>query len=171
MISSSLGYGKFDFYPKIDFSFHKGYPMSTSGREASIVAEVVEVEENSTDHNMRTVRDPPVITVNKSAAYAQYQLTYIRDVPYKPEELYVKTRNCEPDAGANIVQYCERQVVPLVLVVEVGAIARSVIPIALNGCQKGCWGLNMRLLQRYAAEVSFTLNGPYDLITLIASLP
>lgn len=38
----------------------------------------------------------------------------LQDVPYKPEELYVKTRNCEPDAGANIVQYCERQVVPLV---------------------------------------------------------
>ncbi|KAI3501232.1 hypothetical protein L1887_29096 [Cichorium endivia] len=83
-------------------------PSESSGREASIVAEVVEVEENSTDHNMRTVRDPPVITVNKSAAYAQYQLTYIRDVPYKPEELYVKTRKCEPDAGANVVQYCER---------------------------------------------------------------
>ena len=42
------------------------------------MAEIVEVEENATDNNMRTVRDSPVITVNKSAAYAQYHLTYIR---------------------------------------------------------------------------------------------
>lgn len=48
-----------------------------SGREASLVAELVEVEENSTN-NMRTLRIPPVITVNKSAAYALYELTYIR---------------------------------------------------------------------------------------------
>ncbi|KAL4579353.1 hypothetical protein LXL04_015495 [Taraxacum kok-saghyz] len=53
-------------------------PSESSGREASLVAEIVEVEENATDNNMRTVRDPPVITVNKSAAYAQYHLTYIR---------------------------------------------------------------------------------------------
>ncbi|XP_024994384.1 protein HAPLESS 2 [Cynara cardunculus var. scolymus] len=82
-------------------------PSESSGKEASIVAQVVEVEENSTD-NMRTLRVPPVITVNKSAIYAQYKLTYIRDVPYKPNELYVKTRKCEPDAGANVVQFCER---------------------------------------------------------------
>lgn len=48
-----------------------------SGGEASIVAEVVEVEENSTNM-MQTLRIPPVLTVNKSAAYAMYQLTYIR---------------------------------------------------------------------------------------------
>lgn len=48
-----------------------------SGGEASIVAEVVEVEENSTN-KMQTLRIPPVLTVNKSAAYAMYQLTYIR---------------------------------------------------------------------------------------------
>lgn len=48
-----------------------------SGREASMVAEVVEAEENSTNH-MRTLRVPPVITINKSAAYALYELTYIR---------------------------------------------------------------------------------------------
>jgi hypothetical protein len=82
-------------------------PSESSGREASMVAELVEVEENSTS-NMRTLRIPPVITVNKSAAYAYYDLTYIRDVPYKPEELYVKTRKCEPDAGANVVKFCER---------------------------------------------------------------
>ncbi|XP_057487000.1 protein HAPLESS 2-like [Actinidia eriantha] len=84
-------------------------PGESSGEEASIVAEIVEVEEdNSTNNNMRTPRIPPVITVNKSAAYALYQLTYIRDVAYKPEELYVQTRKCEPDAGADVVKNCER---------------------------------------------------------------
>ncbi|CAN1769770.1 Protein HAPLESS 2 [Linum perenne] len=54
-------------------------PSGTSGRDSSIVAEIVEVEENSTDY-MQTLRTPPVITINKSAAYALYQLTYIRPV-------------------------------------------------------------------------------------------
>lgn len=48
-----------------------------SGGEASIVAEIVEVEENSSQ-KMQNFRIPPVLTVNKSAAYALYQLTYIR---------------------------------------------------------------------------------------------
>ncbi|XP_027362592.1 protein HAPLESS 2 [Abrus precatorius] len=82
-------------------------PSGASGGEASIVAELVEVEENSTN-KMQTLRIPPVITVNKTSAYALYELTYIRDVPYKPEEYYVKTRKCEPDAGANVVKICER---------------------------------------------------------------
>ncbi|KAK7366797.1 hypothetical protein VNO80_08794 [Phaseolus coccineus] len=82
-------------------------PSGSSGGEASIVAELVEVEENSS-RKMQTLRIPPVITVNKSSAYALYELTYIRDVPYKPEEYYVKTRKCEPDAGANVVKICER---------------------------------------------------------------
>ncbi|KAI8546373.1 hypothetical protein RHMOL_Rhmol07G0112300 [Rhododendron molle] len=82
-------------------------PGESSGGEASIVAEIVEVEENSST-NMRTPRIPPVITVNKTAAYALYQLTYIRDVAYKPEEFYVQTRKCESDAGADVVQKCER---------------------------------------------------------------
>lgn len=51
--------------------------MFQSGSEASIVAEIVEVEENSTS-KVQTLRIPPVITVNKSAAYAVYELTYIR---------------------------------------------------------------------------------------------
>ncbi|OMO79427.1 Generative cell specific-1, HAP2-GCS1 [Corchorus capsularis] len=82
-------------------------PSGSSGGEASIVAEIVEVEENSTN-KMQTLRIPPVITINKSAAYAIYELTYIRDVAYKPEEFHVKTRKCEPDAGANVVKICER---------------------------------------------------------------
>ncbi|XP_011072209.1 protein HAPLESS 2 [Sesamum indicum] len=82
-------------------------PSESSGREASMVAEVVEAEENSTSH-MRTLRVPPVITINKSAAYALYELTYIRDVAYKPQEFYVKTRKCEPEAGADVVEICER---------------------------------------------------------------
>ncbi|KAJ8766162.1 hypothetical protein K2173_021679 [Erythroxylum novogranatense] len=82
-------------------------PSGSSGGEASIVAEIVEVEENSTN-NMQNLRVPPRVTVNKSAAYALYELTYIRDVAYKPQEYYVKTRKCEPDAGANVVKICER---------------------------------------------------------------
>ncbi|KAG1359197.1 hypothetical protein COCNU_08G006430 [Cocos nucifera] len=189
-------------------------PSGSSGGEASIVAELVEVEENDTQ-KMQAIRSPPVITINKSAAYALYELTYIRvricmpdqfngenffvasyavriyvilrerrrkmkerkedeerkkvkgknkkknegkkgtekqkkrkkegrkerererkrkkrkkgrekkkkekrkerkeggrkerkDVAYKPEELYVKTRKCEPDAGAKVVKICER---------------------------------------------------------------
>ncbi|RDX98683.1 Protein HAPLESS 2, partial [Mucuna pruriens] len=85
-------------------------PSGSSGGEASIVAELVEVEENST-RKMQTLRIPPVITVNKTSAYALYDLTYIRDVPYKPEEYYVKTRKCESDAGADVVKICERQAI------------------------------------------------------------
>ncbi|KAL7610752.1 hypothetical protein Lser_V15G09825 [Lactuca serriola] len=97
-------------------------PSEASGNEASIVAEVVEVEEKSTD-NMRTVREPPVITVNKSAAYAQYHLTYIRDVPYKPLELSFKTRKCSRYAGANVVGMCET------LVDEQGHVIENTRPI------------------------------------------
>ncbi|XP_057978351.1 protein HAPLESS 2 [Malania oleifera] len=82
-------------------------PSGSSGGEASIVAEIAEVEENSTN-KMQTVRIPPEITINKSAAYALYEITYIRDVPYKPHEFYVKTRKCEPDASAEVVKICER---------------------------------------------------------------
>ncbi|XP_057549963.1 protein HAPLESS 2 isoform X2 [Amaranthus tricolor] len=82
-------------------------PSKSSGGEASMVAEVAEVEENSTD-KMRTLRQPPVVTVNKSPAYAVFDLTYIRDVPYKPEEYFVQTRKCEPDADAQVVKICER---------------------------------------------------------------
>ncbi|KAJ0567268.1 putative generative cell specific-1/HAP2 domain-containing protein [Helianthus annuus] len=76
-----------------------------SGKEASIVVRVDEVEEKS-DDTIKTLRDLPVITVYKSAAYALHDLTYIRDVPYKPEEFHVKTRKCESHAGANIVGQC-----------------------------------------------------------------
>ncbi|KAG8057481.1 hypothetical protein GUJ93_ZPchr0002g26555 [Zizania palustris] len=83
-------------------------PSGSSGGEASLVAQVVEVEENGT-HKMNIIRDTPVvITINKSEAYALYDLTYIRDVAYKPEEQFVKTRKCEPDAGADVVKSCER---------------------------------------------------------------
>jgi hypothetical protein len=43
------------------------------------VAQLVEVEQNDTQ-TMQTIRSPPVITINKSAAYALYELTYIRVV-------------------------------------------------------------------------------------------
>jgi hypothetical protein len=51
-----------------------------SGGEASLVAQVVEVEENDT-RAMQTVRDPPVITINKSATYALFDISYIRVKP------------------------------------------------------------------------------------------
>ncbi|KAG9458821.1 hypothetical protein H6P81_003329 [Aristolochia fimbriata] len=79
----------------------------SSGGESSIVAELVETEDNAT-HQMQTIRTPPIITVNKSAAYALYEITYIRDVPFKAEEHSVRTRKCEPDASAKIVKSCER---------------------------------------------------------------
>ncbi|OIV92659.1 hypothetical protein TanjilG_18010 [Lupinus angustifolius] len=100
-------------------------PSGSSGGEASIVAELVEVEENATA-KMQTLRVPPVITVNKSAAYAFYDLTYIRDVPYKPEEFFVKTRKCKPDASANVVKICERQAI---LRDEEGHIVENTQPI------------------------------------------
>lgn len=53
------------------------FPILQSGGEASLVAELVEAEEN-TSRKMQTFRNPPVITVNKSAAYALYEITYIR---------------------------------------------------------------------------------------------
>ncbi|KAK8950862.1 Protein HAPLESS 2 [Platanthera zijinensis] len=82
-------------------------PSGSSGGEASIVSELVEVEENDTQ-KMQTIRVPPIITINKSAAYALYDLSYLRDVAYKPEEFYVQTRKCEPDASSRVVKICER---------------------------------------------------------------
>ncbi|OWM71996.1 hypothetical protein CDL15_Pgr017879 [Punica granatum] len=80
-------------------------PSGSSGGEASLVAEIVEAEENSSS-KMQTLRVPPVLTINKSSAYALYELTYIRDVPFKPQEYFVKTRKCEPDADAKVVKIC-----------------------------------------------------------------
>lgn len=54
--------------------------MLQSGGEASIIAEIVEVEENSTN-KMQTLRTPPVLTVSKSPAFVLYELTYIRVIP------------------------------------------------------------------------------------------
>lgn len=33
-----------------------------------------------------------------------------QDVAFKPEEFYVKTRKCEPDASSDVVEMCERYV-------------------------------------------------------------
>uniref|UniRef100_A0A0E0B5I9 Generative cell specific-1/HAP2 domain-containing protein n=1 Tax=Oryza glumipatula TaxID=40148 RepID=A0A0E0B5I9_9ORYZ len=82
-------------------------PSGSSGGEASLVARVAEVEENGTEAGEMPIRDPLIITINKSEVYALYDLTYLRDVAYKPEEKYVKTRKCEPEAGANVVKSCE----------------------------------------------------------------
>ncbi|XP_052156541.1 protein HAPLESS 2-A [Oryza glaberrima] len=85
-------------------------PSGASGGEASLVARVAGVEEeNDTPLATKSIRDPPVITVSKSATYALYALTYLdRDVAYRPDEKYVKTHKCEPYAGAKVVGECER---------------------------------------------------------------
>ncbi|KAK1587438.1 hypothetical protein Q3G72_012827 [Acer saccharum] len=62
-------------------------PSGSSGGEASIVAEVVEVEKNSTQ-KMLTLRIPLVLTINESASYVLYELTYIR-VQHLPCYLYM----------------------------------------------------------------------------------
>ncbi|KAL6184094.1 hypothetical protein ACLB2K_045498 [Fragaria x ananassa] len=85
-------------------------PSGASGGEASIVAEIVEVEENSSN-KMQTFRVPPVLTVNKSAAYALYQLTYIRDVAYKPEEYHVQTRKLR-DENDHVIEHTEPMCCP-----------------------------------------------------------
>ncbi|BBH08966.1 hapless 2, partial [Prunus dulcis] len=62
------------------------------GGEASIVAEIVEVEENSSQ-KMQTFRMPPVLTFNKSAAYALYELTYIREQPISRKSTMLRPAN------------------------------------------------------------------------------
>ncbi|KAJ3682729.1 hypothetical protein LUZ60_012956 [Juncus effusus] len=81
-------------------------PSGSSGGEASLVARLVQVEENDTQ-TIR-IRHPPIITIKKSAAYVIYELTYIRDVAYRPQEHYVETHKCESDADSNVVGDCER---------------------------------------------------------------
>ncbi|KAH1075098.1 hypothetical protein J1N35_027426 [Gossypium stocksii] len=56
-------------------------PSGSSSDDASIVAEIVEAEENSTN-KMQTLRIPPVLTTHK----------------------------CQPDVGVNVLKICERQV-------------------------------------------------------------
>ncbi|GJN35353.1 hypothetical protein PR202_gb24113 [Eleusine coracana subsp. coracana] len=82
-------------------------PTGSSGREASLVAQVVASDQNDTK-GKRVIRDPPIITINKSDVYALHPLTYLQDVAYKPEEYFVETHKCEPDAGADVVHSCER---------------------------------------------------------------
>ncbi|CAI0415668.1 unnamed protein product [Linum tenue] len=80
-----------------------------SGRESSIVAEIVEVEENSTDY-MQTLRRPPVITIHRSPAYAIYQLIHnirVMMLLIDLSEYSVKTRKCEPDALKECVRHDE----------------------------------------------------------------
>lgn len=37
-----------------------------------------------------------------------YLCSFLQDVAYKPEELFARTHKCESDAGADVVQACER---------------------------------------------------------------
>ncbi|KAF3788500.1 HAPLESS 2 protein [Nymphaea thermarum] len=97
--------------------------LGQTGREASIMAELVETE-NTSNGKVQTIKESPVITIKKSAVYAVYEISYIRvygikslykfqDVAYRPEELYVHTRKCEPEAGPNVVGGCSRQLLQL----------------------------------------------------------
>lgn len=49
--------------------------------------------------------------VLKQLDYDIKHLYKFQDVAYKPEELYVHTRKCEPEAGPNVVGGCARQVI------------------------------------------------------------
>ncbi|KAF8655096.1 hypothetical protein HU200_061227 [Digitaria exilis] len=82
-------------------------PAGSSGGEASLVTKVVDAE-NGTEAATRSIQDPPVITIEKTAVSAVYAINYLMDVAYRPEERVVETRKCEPDAGANVVGGCER---------------------------------------------------------------
>nr|ABG73459.1 histidine rich-like protein [Oryza brachyantha] len=104
-------------------------PSDSSGGEASLVAKVADVEENDTEATPMRIRDPPVITINKSEVFALYALTYLRDVSYKPEEKFVKTRKCEPDAGSEVVKFCES-----LFVVPVGLTAVHLHPVETYSC-------------------------------------
>ncbi|KAG6405757.1 hypothetical protein SASPL_133351 [Salvia splendens] len=151
-------------------------PSESSGKEASMVAEIVEAEDNSTNY-MRTLRVPPVITIQKSAAYVLYELTYIRDVAYKPQEFYVKTRKCERDAGANVVQMCERQVyflmsLPLqvfskyslyfvILCCEMGmVILLSILRFHVYGIAQHSVGFSIRIEVKTDSKISEVIVGP-----------
>nr|CAB3485732.1 unnamed protein product [Digitaria exilis] len=85
-------------------------PAGSSGGEASLVTKVVEADNGTqAEAAARSIRDPPVITIDKSAVSAVYGLTYYMvDVAYKPEEHFVQTRKCEPDAGGDVVGDCQR---------------------------------------------------------------
>nr|CAB3456325.1 unnamed protein product [Digitaria exilis] len=82
-------------------------PAGSSGGEASLVTKVVDAE-NGTEAATRSIQDPPVVTIEKTAVSAVYAINYLMDVAYRPEERVVETRKCEPDAGANVVGGCER---------------------------------------------------------------
>jgi hypothetical protein len=51
------------------------------------VARVAEVEENGTEAGEMPIRDPLIITINKSEVYALYDLTYLRVNPLLPNLL------------------------------------------------------------------------------------
>ncbi|MBA0818285.1 hypothetical protein Gohar_025526, partial [Gossypium harknessii] len=78
-----------DSHHELKIVINMAVPSGSSSDDASIVADIVEAEENSTN-KMQTLRIPPVLTVNKSSANA--------------------THKCQPDAGVNVLKICERQV-------------------------------------------------------------
>lgn len=54
----------------------------------------------------RKEKDDLVACLISLAVNANFTL---QDVAYKPQEFYVQTRKCEPNAGEDVVKTCERQ--------------------------------------------------------------
>lgn len=49
-------------------------------------------------------------TISQTSVFNYYSILCLslQDVAYKPEEQFVETRKCEPDAGGDVVGACER---------------------------------------------------------------
>ncbi|CAI0415669.1 unnamed protein product [Linum tenue] len=93
-------------------------PSGASGRESSIVAEIVEVEENSTDY-MQTLRRPPVITIHRSPAYAIYQLIHnIRDVAYRPVRVFCQDAKMRARCVEGMCKACGRMRLVMLLSIQ-----------------------------------------------------
>ncbi|KAK7814334.1 protein hapless 2 [Quercus suber] len=122
-------------------------PSGSSGGEASIVAEIVEVEDNSSS-NMQTLRIPPVLT---SIAITLANSTIFQDVPYKPEELYVKTRKCQPDADAKVVQICYEMIKVTLL---------SIPRFHVFGIGQRSLGFSVQIQVKTGSKISEVVVGP-----------
>lgn len=76
-----------------------------------------------------------------------------QDVPYKPQEYFVKTRKCEPDASAKVVKICERHV--------------SLVFLFLNCFKDRAWFvllISLLILHKDCFEYSIEESGGYWLV-------
>ncbi|KAK3140120.1 hypothetical protein QOZ80_5AG0396260 [Eleusine coracana subsp. coracana] len=122
-------------------------PTGSSGREASLVAQVVASDQNDTK-GKRVIRDPPIITINKSDVYALHALTYLQDVAYKPEEYFVETHKFDKlfkAKGKPNTAHCVRFPGERFQVFDIGA--RSI-------------GFSIRIQVKIGSSVSEVVVGP-----------